>query len=218
LRRRDNKTNKQITPFFNKTRYSPGEDIALTIAGNDDYDELPERLDYKYKVEIDGRKIQDGSSEEAEIIIHYDSSYKSTPTISISGWKSTSDPDTIINIPVNKDLGISFYPEGGRCINGLQGKIAFKAMYSDGKSASFSGKIVDDSGKELDLVITEHEGMGVFMHTPVKGMSFYLIPDYESNPERFQLPKGEDQGWQMKIKFLREQLLFIQLYYLKYIT
>lgn len=210
--RDDDKKHHRITPYFNQAGYNPGDDIAMKIASNDDYDELPGKLEYKYKVEVDGDKIQEGDSDNSEIKFHYDTSFQSAPTVAVRGRKSTPDLDAIIAVPANMYLDIAFYPEGGHCINGLPSKIAFKAMYSDGRSASLSGRIVDDQGMELNMTFTEHEGMGVFLHTPDKNRTFYFIPDQKSNPERFELPHGEDQGWQMKANFPGEELLEIEVH------
>ena len=203
----DNRKNIKITPYFSEAGYYPGEEIRLKLASNDDYYEVPEKLEYTYKVKVDGDVIRKGDSEDQEISFLYDSSFHSPPYIDVNGRKSTADLDTVIVVPVNRDLDITFFPEGGHCINGLTGQIAFKALYSDGRPANISGKIVDELGKELTIAYTEHEGMGAFMHTPEKGRSCYFISDSKMDYKRFNLPSGEDLGWQVKVNSISEGLL-----------
>lgn len=67
---------------------------------------------------------------------------------------------------------IQFFPEGGDLIEGINGKVAFKAIREDGLGISVKGDIVDDSGKSMAVLQSQHQGMGVFSFMPEKGKSY----------------------------------------------
>jgi hypothetical protein len=86
------------------------------------------------------------------------------------------DPDFFYN----KDLGIispvttkekpaaikpslSFFPEGGDAVAGINCKIAFKANDQWGRPINIAGSIVDDTGKQVAGFTSTHDGMGFFL-------------------------------------------------------
>lgn len=108
--------------------------------------------------------------------------------------------DTITNLPCQYDLRVGFYPEGGNLINGLTNRIAFKAVSSDGIPINVEGAIYDDTGDMLFKVISEHDGMGLFMLTPDMNKKFYLqIDKPEGIEKKFYLPDMEDEGWLLQV-------------------
>jgi len=72
------------------------------------------------------------------------------------------------NVSKNKSLDIQFFPEGGELVNGIQSKVAFKAIGADGLGREINGKVRDGN-----TVVCEFKsnslGMGVFHLTPQKG-------------------------------------------------
>jgi len=57
---------------------------------------------------------------------------------------------------------IDFFPESGDCIAGVKNKIAFKAMYDNGKPCMVKGNVVNSKGETVADLKTVHDGMGVF--------------------------------------------------------
>jgi hypothetical protein len=47
-------------------------------------------------------------------------------------------------IPLNDPVDLQFFPEGGRLVNGLMSKVAFKAIGTDGSGREVPGQIKDE--------------------------------------------------------------------------
>jgi len=89
------------------------------------------------------------------------------------------------------ELDVQFLPEGGHLIAGITNKVAFKALFPDGRSVEVEGTIVDQDGNEVTTFVSEHKGMG----------SFQLVPDtgkqYSArlfNDQMIALPVVEKEG------------------------
>ena len=106
-----------------------------------------------------------------------------------------------ITVPVaDNDFDVSFYPEGGSPMLGTSGKIAFKAMKSNGQAAHVTGVVYSRDGTEVSTFQSEHLGMGSFMHQPVKGESYYAIcTNDRGESRRFELPAAAAQGYALAI-------------------
>ena len=74
----------------------------------------------------------------------------------------------------NEEYDVTFYPEGGYLLNGLECRVAFKAMGRTGNAATISLDVVDEAGEIITSTRTLHEGMGTFMLTPEIGKT-YLV-------------------------------------------
>jgi hypothetical protein len=67
---------------------------------------------------------------------------------------------------------ISFFPEGGDAVAGLETRIGFKAADQWGKPVKVRGVVVDAKGTVMDSIRTQHDGMGVIRFIPVAGMTY----------------------------------------------
>ncbi len=70
------------------------------------------------------------------------------------------------------DAEIQFFPEGGDLIENVPGKIAFKALTQKGDGAGVKGEIVDNTGKVITTLESQHLGMGVFAISPEPGQTY----------------------------------------------
>jgi hypothetical protein len=75
--------------------------------------------------------------------------------------------------PVSYSL--TFFPEGGDMVEGLEGRIAFKATDQEGIPVFVNGSIVSESGKKLTAFTAVHDGMGYFSITPLPGEKYKAI-------------------------------------------
>lgn len=90
---------------------------------------------------------------------------------------------------VNEDFDVTFYPEGGYLLNGLDCRIAFKAIGHTGNAVVVNLDIMDDSGEVVASAATQHEGMGVFSLTPEKGKEYTArCEDNFGRIKTFKLP------------------------------
>ncbi len=94
---------------------------------------------------------------------------------------------------VNRDfeLDVQFLPEGGKLIAGVANKVAFKALFPDGRSVAVEGKIVDQDGKDIVSFASEHKGMGSFLLVPDSGKQYSARL---FNDQFIALPTVEKEG------------------------
>jgi len=92
-------------------------------------------------------------------------------------------------------LDIAFYPEGGDLVAGLAGRVYVEARTPNGKPADLAGRIVDDAGRVVADVRTEHEGRGRFALAPRAGASYRLVVVEPAGISRtFALPEVAASG------------------------
>ena len=104
--------------------------------------------------------------------------------------EKAGDESTDINRRVP---AISFHPEGGTLLEGVQSRVAFKALNSDGYGINVSGKIVDKADNELTKFESMHLGMGEFSLLPEGNKTYYAILD-EYPETKIELPKIQNRG------------------------
>lgn len=96
--------------------------------------------------------------------------------------------------PKREKINVSFYPEGGNLITGMDGKVAFKATDKQGKSIDVKGTVYNAKGEELATFSTQHDGMGSF---PLysDGSKYTAKVTYNDWESKFELPKAEPEGF-----------------------
>lgn len=88
-----------------------------------------------------------------------------------------------------KDFAVTFFPEGGALSTVPRQNIAFKALGVDGLSREISGCLINTKGDTLEVIHSEHDGMGTFSITPIAGESYHaLVTSSDSITKRFDLP------------------------------
>ena len=101
-------------------------------------------------------------------------------------------------------LDLSFYPEGGRCFTDEMAIIGFKAMAPDGSSVSLEGTVYDDTGKQVAMARTQHEGMGLFGFTPQEGRRYTLVE--EATGRSWPLPDPATDGATLQVRWNGDRL------------
>jgi hypothetical protein len=99
----------------------------------------------------------------------------------------------------SSDIDVQFMPEGGKMVNGITGRIGFKAIGSNGSGVDIEGKIIDQKGSEVSSFKSGHKGMGSFRHLPVKDNSYSLAFSYKGLEFKRPIPGGIDEGTTIKI-------------------
>lgn len=100
-------------------------------------------------------------------------------------------------VAVNKDfLDVQFFPEGGKMIDGLTSKVAFKAINYKSLGAGISGQILDENDSIIAFVKTNPLGMGYTLLKPYKNKKYYgkIIND-DGTIYKYELPKVHDLGY-----------------------
>lgn len=86
----------------------------------------------------------------------------------------------IFNPDVTKEvkqdnIDLQFFPEGGYLVNGLKGKLAFKAIGADGLGRKVKGRIVNEKGATLVDFESNFLGMGYCNFMPEEGNTYKAI-------------------------------------------
>ncbi|MHA4736599.1 hypothetical protein [Dyadobacter sp. MSC1_007] len=124
--------------------------------------------------------------------------YFETP-ISIVNPFVRFDPDRASKEEVRYD--VQFFPEGGRLVNGIESKVAFRAVGTDGKGIRFKGEILNAQNEIVKEFTPERNGIGYFKLKPDEN-AVYKAVITDSRGQRFEypLPKAESQGYVMEVK------------------
>ena len=70
------------------------------------------------------------------------------------------------------DTDLQFFPEGGELIQNINNKVAFKAIQEKGLGLGVKGEVLDNTGKVISKLESQHLGMGVFALLPEAGKTY----------------------------------------------
>ena len=112
--------------------------------------------------------------------------------------RSQRVPDERAAAPDYKSLNLSFYPEGGEMVEGLPGRVAFKAVDDEGRSVAVSGTVYDSDERPVATLETLHCGMGSFTLTPGAEPCRAEIT-YHGKTYRYTLPEAKAAGYTLGV-------------------
>jgi hypothetical protein len=92
-----------------------------------------------------------------------------------------------------KEPTLSFYPEGGNLINGIETKVAFELRDKSGKPLNDTIAIFADKEPVLTAIAT-HNGKGYFMFTPQADVKYRAEVKQGKKEYKFDLPTIENSG------------------------
>ena len=106
-------------------------------------------------------------------------------------------PKTRLPQPKKDNLVVTFYPEGGHLVKGVENRVAFDVTDQHGEAVNIQGTM-DVDGRQQDIR-TEHMGRGSFLVTPgskrIKARFTFRGKDYSVN-----LPEAEDAGIAIRLE------------------
>ena len=95
---------------------------------------------------------------------------------------------------------LSFFPEGGDAVSGIQNRVAFKATDQWGRPVKIRGVVQDSKGTFVDSLSTVHDGMGSFHFIPKEGSGYVAKWRDEKGAEhQTPLPAFRSQGVSVQI-------------------
>ena len=106
-------------------------------------------------------------------------------------------------------LQISFFPEGGDLIYGVNTSVTFQAKNVLNRPVEVDGVIVDQDGMEITKARTRHRGLGKFTIKPEVGKSYFLEIARDNQYFKFQLPIIQNSGLSIKVNPIDEENLFV---------
>ena len=110
-------------------------------------------------------------------------------------------PDKRIKREDEGTFNLSFFPEGGSLVEGLNSRVAFKVMDKEGKQVEIKGVVVSERGDTLATLKTSHQGMGVFRITPtlrpvhVKKEKMVALVSTDNKRYKIPLPEALPSGY-----------------------
>ncbi len=100
------------------------------------------------------------------------------------------------------EVDLQFMPEGGHMINGIYGKVAFKAIGADGIGRNINLKIINTKNEVLAETSALHKGMGSFYLLTQKDEKYTAIYTLNGKEQRESLPIAKEEGTTLRIDHL----------------
>ncbi|MBN2699551.1 MAG: hypothetical protein JXR52_12065 [Bacteroidales bacterium] len=202
-----NKGNRMV-PHFDRAYYRPGDTVKVMVKYYDELNGQMEGSRFRYRL-LTGKEVMarggahSSATESNPLEFIMPDSLAGSPVLEI--WDNTLSAS--FDIPLNRDIRVDFFPEGGNCLNNVSGIMAFKAVYADSRPAEVRGIIVDDAGDVLADVRTDHDGMGQFPYHPQENKKVYLEITHPAVPGKiYPLPAGEAYAWTIHANAFKDRL------------
>ncbi|MCG7857099.1 hypothetical protein MD537_08975 [Flavihumibacter sediminis] len=140
-------------------------------------------------------------------MLNFDSAFLYTKTIPVLSVRNPSTAVAKKTVTVTK---LSFFPEGGDLVAGVQSRVAFKATDGNGMPVTIAGDITDSKGKKHTSFTTQHDGMGLFNLTPDLGETYTAsFKDAAGKLQQVKLPAIQKTGLVLEINNVDGGLQFI---------
>jgi hypothetical protein len=202
----DKQVGFRLMATSDKQEYFPGDTMQLWVNCYDDFKRNVDDVSFSYRF-VSGRDLlQKGRGNTSvtwldPVLIIIPPYLDTIPEIELRSTYKSQILDTVFSLPVNHSIQINFFPEGGYCINGIETKIAFKALTINGNPVEIKGDIIDQDGKVLATTESLHDGMGVFSYTPQENrLCYFQLTQPAVLNKKFLLPEGKNEGWHLHIK------------------
>lgn len=104
-------------------------------------------------------------------------------------------------IPLRERIDLQFFPEGGKLVSGLESKVAFKAIGTDGLSREVKGEIKDENENIITSFESSHKGMGAFLLKPKAGEKYFAHLWYNNLKYVIPLPSASEEGCTMSVGY-----------------
>lgn len=104
---------------------------------------------------------------------------------------------------------VQFFPEGGNLVNGIESKVAFRAVNRSGKGITFDGYVTDEEGNTVVQFKPLKFGIGNFMFTPVaeKTYTAVLTDSLGRVFSKTKLPEAYRYGYVMHVSEIPNERL-----------
>ncbi len=103
-----------------------------------------------------------------------------------------------------KGFNVSFYPEGGDLVRGLQSRVAFVVTDKDGTPVPTRGVIKNETEEALAVVRSGDDGRGIFEIIPQGEKLTLILTDEEKKLHTFSLPAPKAEGCVVRVNAVDE--------------
>ncbi len=140
-----------------------------------------------------------------------------------TNWMRNFDPDffftktiQVLNaksaVPAASDadgkIDLQFFPEGGHAVVGLTGKVAFKALGSDGLGRKIQGRLLDSQGEFVATLGTIARGAGFFSFTPQSQEQYTAVL---KDGTKYPFPQIMGEGYGMTVNNINPKSIQVKI-------
>ena len=193
---------------FERETYGPGAEVAAELDLQTNANKALAHYDFSYTIQLQGAQIHQGVGKtdkggKTNIIFNLPEELQTNDgliNIMIDYQGQTESISRSVPIVLNQ-IDLEFYPEGGELVDGLKGKVAFKALNEFGKPADIEGVVLDNKGNEVARFSSFHMGMGAFDFTPAPGQRYEAkITQPEGIEKSYPLPQPLLKGYGLNVE------------------
>ncbi len=106
----------------------------------------------------------------------------------------------------SQEIEFRFFPEGGNLVEGIENRLAYKAVDALGNGVDVSGIILSNKGDTVISFESEHLGMGVMVFKPEIGEKYTAKIKYRNIYEKeLSLPVAEKEGFVMGVESVADK-------------
>jgi hypothetical protein len=128
---------------------------------------------------------------------NFSADYFFEKSLAIINSRKVYELDTIVR---KKAFALNFFPEGGNLVNGIESKVAFRILGSDGKGITCGGVIISDKGDTAVRYNSFKFGIGNFLLKPESGRTYKAVVTIPGETPLVQeLPVAGDNGYVMAL-------------------
>ncbi len=103
---------------------------------------------------------------------------------------------------------LQLFPEGGELIAQIPGKVAFKAIRSDGLGTDAQLEITDNTGNTVVKANSQHLGMGEFSFVPESGKTYKANVTFKDGSKKTtDLPPVKERGMSLSVSQDKDNIL-----------
>jgi hypothetical protein len=132
------------------------------------------------------------------------STLDSLADLTISVQDERMEYENQFHIPLQETIDLQFFPEGGNLVEGLESKVAFKAIGPDGLGRDVSGEIRTDKDEHVTVFSSIHNGMGTLLLQPESGKHYFAHLWFNKRKYIVPLPVAMEEGLVMSVTHLSD--------------
>lgn len=126
--------------------------------------------------------------------------YFFTKTLTVLRPDGSMPADNVARKPALNRPDVQFLPEGGQLVEGLDGRVAFKAVGSSGRYADVSGFVLNSGKDTVAGFFSMYAGMGYFAIKPEAGQTYTAFVRLgDGTVVAYPMPAAQPQGVVMQV-------------------
>jgi hypothetical protein len=185
---------------FDRALYVAGDTMKVVVSLKDNEGKAFQSSECNYSIETYGRVLVKGSfstdnagnGQFTEIVPGSDGEVL---LLSISMKQRFNAGRYSIYLPVlNSEPVISFLPEGGNLVKGIESTMFIKASDKNGVPLPMEFNLYDDKGHFMQKVATGSDGVGSFLYNPQEGRGSVKIISPVAGDSIYELPPAINSG------------------------